>query len=193
MTGRRELFIDLDTLARGMVRFGDESKVEIHGVRSIVFEAKTGEHQVIHGIYYIPALCNSIMSLGQLDEGGSKVEIEDGVLSIWDWRCHLLVKVWHGANRLYILHLNTAKPPASSRARMMKHGVGMSATATSTSTPSTSSPRMTWRAAYRRSATSGSFATLASSPSTAELHSQSRPSTTSKSLSSSSMVISAAR
>jgi hypothetical protein len=50
------------------------------------------------------------MSLGQLDEGGSKVEIEDGVLRIWDRRKRLLVKVCHSANRLYILHLNAAKP-----------------------------------------------------------------------------------
>jgi transposase InsO family protein len=38
------------------------------------------------------------------------VEIEDGVLRIWDRRRHLLVKVRRGANRLYILHLNRAKP-----------------------------------------------------------------------------------
>jgi hypothetical protein len=56
-----------------------------------------------------PVLCNSIMSLGQLDKGGSKVEIEDGVLRIWDRCKRLLVKVHHSANRLYILHLNAAK------------------------------------------------------------------------------------
>jgi hypothetical protein len=76
MTGRRDLFIDLDTSARGTVRFGDELKVEIHGVGSIVFEAKTGEHWVLHGVYYIPALCNSTMSLEQLDEGGSKWKLK---------------------------------------------------------------------------------------------------------------------
>jgi hypothetical protein len=91
------------------VRFGDESKVEIHGIGSIIFEAKTGEHRVLHGVDFIPALHNSIMSLGQLDEGGSKVEIEDGMLRIWDRRKRLIVKVCCSANRLYILHLNTAK------------------------------------------------------------------------------------
>jgi transposase InsO family protein len=45
-----------------------------------------------------------------LDEGGSKVEIEDGVLRIWDRHKRLLVKVRRSANRLYILHLNAAKP-----------------------------------------------------------------------------------
>jgi hypothetical protein len=50
------------------------------------------------------------MSIGQLDEGGSKVEIEDGVLRIWDRCKRLLIKVCRSANRLYILHLNMAKP-----------------------------------------------------------------------------------
>jgi hypothetical protein len=110
MTGLRELFTDLDTTSRGTVRFGDESKVEIAGVGSIIFEAKSGEHRVLHGVYYIPALRNSIMSLGQLDEGGSKVEIEHGVLRIWDQRKRLLVKVRRSPNHLYVLYINTAKP-----------------------------------------------------------------------------------
>ena len=82
MTGRRELFAELDTTARGTVRFGDSSRVEIKGTGSIVFQAKNGEQRVLHGVFYIPALRNSIMSLGQLDEGGSRVEIEHGVLRI---------------------------------------------------------------------------------------------------------------
>jgi hypothetical protein len=77
-----ELFSDLDTTVRGLVRFGDASKVEIQGIGSIVFQAKNGDHRVLHGVYFIPALRNSIMRLGQLDEGGSKVEIDQGVLRI---------------------------------------------------------------------------------------------------------------
>jgi hypothetical protein len=85
--------------------------VEIKGVGSIVFEAKTGEHRVLHGVYLIPALKNSIMSLGQLDENGSKVVIDNGVLRIWERRSgRLLAKVRLGANRLYVLHMKTAQP-----------------------------------------------------------------------------------
>jgi hypothetical protein len=108
MTGRRELFSNLDTIVRGSVQFGDTSKVEIQGVGSIVFQAKNGDHRVLHDIYFIPALRNSIMSLGQLDEGGSKLKIDQGVLRIWDRRGHLLVKVNHEPSRLYVLHLETA-------------------------------------------------------------------------------------
>jgi hypothetical protein len=177
MTGRRELFIDLDTLARGTVRFGDESKVEIYGIGSIIFEAKTGEHRVLHGIYYIQTLRNSIMSLGQLDEGGSKVEIEDGMLRIWDQRKRLLVKVCHSTNRLYILPSTRPSCTASPRARMMRCGAGMSASAISTLTRFVSSPGMTWCAGCWRWTTSANSATCASSPSTAAPHSRLKPST----------------
>ena len=50
------------------------------------------------------------MSLGQLDEGGSKVVIDHGVLRIWDQHKRLLVKVRRCSNRLYILHIMTASP-----------------------------------------------------------------------------------
>jgi hypothetical protein len=41
MTGCQEFFADLNTGVRGMVRFGDASKVEIKGIGSIIFQAKT--------------------------------------------------------------------------------------------------------------------------------------------------------
>jgi transposase InsO family protein len=110
MTGRQEFFADPNTDVRGTVRFGDASTVEIKGVGSIVFQAKTGEQRVLHGVYFIMALKNSILSLGQLDEGGSKVEIDDGVLRIWDKSRRLLAKVHRRKNRLYILHLEAAQP-----------------------------------------------------------------------------------
>jgi hypothetical protein len=64
MTEHQEFFADLNTGVRGTVWFGDVSKVEIKGVGSIVFQAKTGEQRVLHGVYFIPALKNSILSLG---------------------------------------------------------------------------------------------------------------------------------
>ena len=110
MTGRREFFSELDSNVRGSVKFGDASAVEIKGAGSVIFVAKNGEHRLLTGVYYIPALRNSIISLGQLDENGSRVEIKDGVLRIWDPRHRLLAKVNRGSNRLYVLHVQVAQP-----------------------------------------------------------------------------------
>jgi hypothetical protein len=38
------------------------------------------------------------------------VEIDQGVLWIWDRRGHLLAKVNCGHNRLYMLHMEVARP-----------------------------------------------------------------------------------
>jgi transposase InsO family protein len=84
--------------------------VEIKGISSVVFTAKTGEHWLLTSVYYIPTLRNSIVSLGQLDENGSRVEIEHGVLRIWDRHRRLLAKVHRGANRLYVLHVQVVQP-----------------------------------------------------------------------------------
>jgi hypothetical protein len=49
-------FADQDCNVQGSVKFSDESAVEICGIGSVVFMAKTGEHKLLHGVYYIPAL-----------------------------------------------------------------------------------------------------------------------------------------
>jgi hypothetical protein len=65
---------------------------------------------LLTGVYYIPALRNSIISLGQLDENGSCVEIKDKVMRIWDRHRCLLAKVTRGTNRLYVLNVQVAQP-----------------------------------------------------------------------------------
>jgi hypothetical protein len=75
-----------------------------------IFVAVSGEHRLLTGVYYIPVLRNSIISLGQLDESGSRVEIKNGVMRIWDHHRRLLAKVTRGTNRLYVLNLQVAQP-----------------------------------------------------------------------------------
>jgi hypothetical protein len=93
MTGRWEFFTDLDSNVRGSVKFGDASRVEIKGVSSVIFAVESSEHRLLFGVYYIPALRNSIINLGQLDENDSLVEIKDWVMRIWDHHRRLLAKV----------------------------------------------------------------------------------------------------
>jgi hypothetical protein len=83
-TGQWEFFTKLDSDVRGSVKFGDASGVEIKGVGSVIFATESGKHILLTGVYYIPMLRNSIINLGQLDESGSRVEIKDGVMRIWD-------------------------------------------------------------------------------------------------------------
>jgi hypothetical protein len=43
-----------------------------------MFICKSGEHRAITGVYYIPRMNTHIISLGQFDENGCQVLIEDG-------------------------------------------------------------------------------------------------------------------
>jgi hypothetical protein len=110
MTGRREFFTELDSDVRGSVKFGDASGMEIKGVGSVIFVVESDEHRLLTGVYYIPTLRNSIISLGQLDESGSRVEIKDRVMRIWDRHHRLLAKVTRGTNQLYVLNVQVAQP-----------------------------------------------------------------------------------
>jgi hypothetical protein len=56
-------FADLECSVQGFVKFGDEPTVEICNIRSVVFVSKTSEHKLLRGVYYIPVLRNSIISL----------------------------------------------------------------------------------------------------------------------------------
>jgi hypothetical protein len=84
MTGRREALASLDTTVRGTVWFGDGSLVEIEGIGSVMLQSKAQGHKVLIEVYYIPKLKSNIVSLGQLEEGGCKVVIEDGFCNVYD-------------------------------------------------------------------------------------------------------------
>jgi hypothetical protein len=95
MTGRREFFTELDSTVRGSVKFGDtfgevkgadqvweHLRCRDQGCRPRHLHAAYGEHMLLTGVYYILALRNSIISLGPLDENGSRVEVHHGVMRI---------------------------------------------------------------------------------------------------------------
>jgi hypothetical protein len=84
MTGSRTSMADLDESVRGAVRFGDGSTVEICGVGAVMMAGKNQEHRVLTEVYYIPSLRCNIVSLGQLEEAGCRVEIDKGVLEVFE-------------------------------------------------------------------------------------------------------------
>lgn len=84
MSRCRSAFVNIDKQIQGTIRFGDGSEVAIEGSGAVVFQAKNGERTQLAGVYYIPRLTTSIVSLGQLDEGGSDINIKDGVFKIRD-------------------------------------------------------------------------------------------------------------
>lgn len=109
MTGSREKFTDLDETVTGLVHFGDRSSVKIEGKGCVMMLCKNGEERCLFDVYYIPSLCNNIISLGQMSEDGNKVVLKGDYLWIHDQGERLLMKVRRAPNRLYKLVIETGK------------------------------------------------------------------------------------
>lgn len=90
MTGEKKAFANLDEAVHGTVRFDDGSVVSIHGRGTVAFCYLTDDQHVLSNVYHIPSLCNNIVSLGQLNENGCKIVIEDGMFCILDHACKVL-------------------------------------------------------------------------------------------------------
>jgi hypothetical protein len=105
ISGCRAAFTKIDTVVLGIVHFGDDSVARIEGRGTVMFVCKNGESRSFDGVYFIPRLMTNIMSVGQLDEIGYKIDIDTGMMKIQEPDGVLLVKVKQEANCLYLLHL----------------------------------------------------------------------------------------
>lgn len=110
MSGCNRSFLDIYRRVHGSVRFGDGSEASNKGSGTVIFQGKNGEHTPLTRVYYIPRLTTNIVSVGQLDEGGCNVRINNGVLQIRDDDNRLLVKVNRSGNRLYLLCITVTCP-----------------------------------------------------------------------------------
>jgi hypothetical protein len=93
MSGCRAAFTKIDTRVLSTVHFGDDSVARIKGRGTIVFMCKNDESRSFDGVYFIPRLMTNIVSIGQLDEIGYKIDIDIGVMKIWEPGGVLLAKV----------------------------------------------------------------------------------------------------
>ncbi|XP_066312267.1 uncharacterized protein [Miscanthus floridulus] len=110
MSGSRVAFAYLNTTVHGSVRFSDGSIAQIEGSGTVLFTCKNGEHHSLPNVYYLPRLTANIVSVGQLDEGGYQVLIEDGVMRVRDEECRLLARIPQSLGRLYVLEVTIARP-----------------------------------------------------------------------------------
>ena len=110
MTRMRSTLTHLDEGVRGTVRFGDGSRVEIHGIGSMVIQGCHQQHKVLTDVYYIPKLKSNIVSLGQLEEKGFKVVLEICKLCVFDQERALLIYAPRTANRLYTVKFGLVSP-----------------------------------------------------------------------------------
>ncbi|WVZ49529.1 hypothetical protein U9M48_000877 [Paspalum notatum var. saurae] len=110
MTGCKSALAMLDSSVRGSVRFGDGSVVEIVGTGSVMLQTQNQGQKVLSEVYFIPKLKSNIVSLGQLEEGGCKVVLENGYCSVFDAERMLIARAPRVQNRLYLLQAQVTAP-----------------------------------------------------------------------------------
>ena len=101
MTRGRDLICDLDDSYKGIVRFGDGSKISIEGKGKIILNSKDNTHITLKNVLYRPSLKANILSLDRLDEEGYDIRLHKGFIIIHDDRGILLTKVQRNSGRLY--------------------------------------------------------------------------------------------
>ena len=82
MCGTKEWFMEFESNFRQSVKLGDDRRMMVEGRGSLRLEIN-GIITVITSVYYIPGLKNNLFSVGQLQEKGLQIIIEDGVCEIW--------------------------------------------------------------------------------------------------------------
>lgn len=78
----REWFVSFDASFHQSVKLGDNRRMEVEGKGNLRIEID-GCVQVITSVYFVPGLKNNLMSVGQLQEKGLKIVIEEGTCEVW--------------------------------------------------------------------------------------------------------------
>jgi hypothetical protein len=105
MCGQRDLFGDLDETIQGLVTFGDTSKVPFKGKGNIPIKLKNGDHSYIADVYYVPAIKQNLVSIGQLLEKGYTLFMKNCHLTVTDYNGRLIAYVKMSKNRMFPLNI----------------------------------------------------------------------------------------
>ncbi|XP_078447627.1 uncharacterized protein LOC144716389 [Wolffia australiana] len=106
MSGNRSFFADLDGEASGIVKFGDNSTVQIAGRGTIHVNWGDGHIVKLGKALYVPKLCANILSLGRLHEEGCRMVMYGGSLTIFDQDGEVFAEVKRTEGRLYLHKLH---------------------------------------------------------------------------------------
>ncbi|KAL1120205.1 hypothetical protein V6Z11_D01G151600 [Gossypium hirsutum] len=109
MCDRKDLFSELDENIYGQVTLGDESHVTVKSKGKVIMTEKNGEKKYISDVYYVPALKNNIIRLGQFLEKGYEVHMKDCMLSLKNKNGELITQFDITHNRLFTIDIESGE------------------------------------------------------------------------------------
>ncbi|KAM5583100.1 hypothetical protein ABKV19_003159 [Rosa sericea] len=102
LTGDRVWFSDLDEGFRQTVKLGNNTRMNVMGKGTIRLSVE-GFVQVVSGVFYIPELKNNLLSVGQLQEKGLAILIQNNMCKTFHPSRGLIVESSMIANRMFVM------------------------------------------------------------------------------------------
>lgn len=99
------MFAKLDETFKGLVSFGDNSKIHVEDKGKIVIRFKNGAHQFITNLYYVQKMSSNILSLEQLLEKGYTIYMKYLSLMLRYQNNKLIANVKILKNMMFTLNL----------------------------------------------------------------------------------------
>lgn len=110
MCGTKEWFVDFDDTFRQHVKLGDDRRMPVEGKGSLRLEI-SGIRQVSSSVYFVPGLKNNLLSVGQLQQKGLRIIIEDDTCEIWHkQQRRMIMHSSMSTNKMFVI-LATVKGP----------------------------------------------------------------------------------
>ena len=103
------MFLWLDDNFRQLVRLGNNTKINVMGKGSVKLHLNEVNLTVTE-VYYVPELKNNLLSVGQFQEKGLAILIQEGVYKIYHPHKGLIIKTNMSANRMFILSSKSQDP-----------------------------------------------------------------------------------
>lgn len=100
MTGNKEWFLNLEDDFSRTVKLGNDMRMVVAAKGSIRMQLN-GITQVISDVYYIPELKNNLLSIGQLQEKGLAILIQDGSCKVFHPMRGLIMQTNMSGNRMF--------------------------------------------------------------------------------------------
>ncbi|GAU51565.1 hypothetical protein TSUD_244720 [Trifolium subterraneum] len=91
------------------VKLGNDSKMAVEGKWNVKLN-KAGKIHVITDVYYLPGLCNNLLSIGQLQQKGLTIVFRNNVCQMYHEDKRLILTTEMTPNRMYIVHASVVRP-----------------------------------------------------------------------------------
>ncbi|KAG7534720.1 GAG-pre-integrase domain [Arabidopsis thaliana x Arabidopsis arenosa] len=107
MTGNKEWFCNMEGDLNKTVKLGNDMTLSVVAKGSVRVQVD-GITQVISDVYYVPELRNNLLSMGQLQEKGLAILIQDGTCKVFHPDKGVIMQTSMSGNRMFYLFASKA-------------------------------------------------------------------------------------